>query len=258
MFDTDQRRWQAVQARSKHADLAFVYAVTTTKIFCRPTCPARLARRANVKFYDTPVQASLAGFRPCKRCKPDRNQVDGSTITQPQKEIVKKACEYIATTKGNTTLKDMAQNVNISSRYLHGIFKDIIGSTPAVYAAKIRSQNSSEAPSRDPTHALLVDYTSTTPPIDNACLQGDTDFAFGELNMNHYASVAAYEAVEEQLKRFDQEGNFLGWLPDEVVSVDMECSPDEFFDFSAYDNFLGADDFPNSTPGWMSPGLPSI
>ncbi|KAL6246945.1 hypothetical protein RBB50_006252 [Rhinocladiella similis] len=249
MSDIDNRRWLAVQSRSKHADLAFVYAVITTKIFCRPTCPARLARRANVKFYDTPGQAALAGFRPCKRCKPERNQVEGSTITQPQREIVKKACAYIATTRGNTTLKDVAQNVNISSRYLHGIFKDIIGSTPAVYTAKIRSQSNSENTSPVPSHSLPTDDNSITPPVDSAYLPDDTGFEFVEMNMNHYASVAAYEAVEEQLKLYEQEENVLGWFPDEAISIVSEFPTNEFFDFSAYDHFLGPDAFDNSTFG---------
>lgn len=145
-------------------------------------------------------------------------------------------------TKGNTTLKEVAQNVNISSRYLHGIFKDIIGSTPAVYTLKIRSQSNSELASPSSGHDLQVhDNSVTTSPVGGGCLPDDGDFAFMELNMKHYASVAAYEAVEEQLKLFDQEENILGWPQDEAMSTGLECSTDEFFDFSAYDSFSDPD-----------------
>ncbi|KAF2222242.1 metal binding domain of Ada-domain-containing protein [Elsinoe ampelina] len=67
----DTERWAAVVGRDKTFDGAFVYCVKSTNIYCRPTCAARLARRANVHFCDTAQEAEVAGFRPCKRCKPE-------------------------------------------------------------------------------------------------------------------------------------------------------------------------------------------
>nr|CEG05666.1 unnamed protein product [Fusarium clavum] len=70
-FDDDTSRWDAVTSRNTNADGLFVYAVRTTKIFCRPICKARLPRRANVSFFANGHEAQQAGFRACKRCKPE-------------------------------------------------------------------------------------------------------------------------------------------------------------------------------------------
>ncbi|MDB5455611.1 MAG: transcriptional regulator, partial [Caulobacter sp.] len=69
-FPTDDARWAAAQSRDRAADGAFVFAVRTTGVYCRPSCAGRPLRR-NVAFYDTPEAAQAAGFRPCLRCKPD-------------------------------------------------------------------------------------------------------------------------------------------------------------------------------------------
>ena len=64
-------RWAALSARDAQADGSFVYSVRTTGVYCRPSCGARAARPENVAFHDTPADAQRAGFRPCRRCKPD-------------------------------------------------------------------------------------------------------------------------------------------------------------------------------------------
>ncbi|HHU7901799.1 TPA: Ada metal-binding domain-containing protein, partial [Escherichia coli] len=69
---TDDQRWQSVLARDPNADGEFVFAVRTTGIFCRPSCRARHALRENVSFYANASEALTAGFRPCKRCQPDK------------------------------------------------------------------------------------------------------------------------------------------------------------------------------------------
>jgi AraC family transcriptional regulator, regulatory protein of adaptative response / methylated-DNA-[protein]-cysteine methyltransferase len=70
-FPGDERRWQAVQRRDRAADGRFWYSVRTTGVYCRPSCASRLARRENVRFHVTRGEAERAGFRPCKRCRPD-------------------------------------------------------------------------------------------------------------------------------------------------------------------------------------------
>ena len=65
-------RWASVVARSAEADGSFFYSVRTTRVYCRPSCAARLARPENVRFHATREDAERAGFRPCKRCKPDQ------------------------------------------------------------------------------------------------------------------------------------------------------------------------------------------
>src|SRR5450759_194179 len=89
-YRTDQERWHAVIHREKNAADAFVYSVKTTGVYCRPSCPARLARRENVLFHRTPKDAERAGFRACKRCKPN----DPSAHSE-QAAKVAKACKLI-------------------------------------------------------------------------------------------------------------------------------------------------------------------
>jgi AraC family transcriptional regulator, regulatory protein of adaptative response / methylated-DNA-[protein]-cysteine methyltransferase len=70
-FASDDARWNAVRRRDPAALGAFVCSVRTTGVYCRPSCPARLPRRENVRFHATGAEAEQAGFRPCKRCRPN-------------------------------------------------------------------------------------------------------------------------------------------------------------------------------------------
>ena len=74
--------WDAMRRRDLRASHDFVCAVLTTGIFCRSGCPARMPRRENVRFYRTADEAAAAGFRPCKRCRPDGGDPLGATITR--------------------------------------------------------------------------------------------------------------------------------------------------------------------------------
>src|SRR5262249_56194317 len=71
-FATDDERWQAVQRRNRAADDGFYYSVETTGIYCRPSCASRRAKREHVRFHVSPAAAERAGFRPCKRCRPNQ------------------------------------------------------------------------------------------------------------------------------------------------------------------------------------------
>ncbi|KAI9040241.1 putative DNA repair and transcription factor Ada [Aspergillus affinis] len=130
-------RWQAVVNRDAHAT-SFVYAVLTTKIYCRPSCPARLARRANVRFYDTPSDAEQAGFRPCKRCTPQTLRA-----VNPQIQLIRRACETIEAQVrdgSKPTLRKLADEANLTPSYFHRLFKKIKGVTPGQYAAVVLSR----------------------------------------------------------------------------------------------------------------------
>src|SRR2546430_2070843 len=87
---TEQERWQAVIHKEKTAADAFVYSVKTTGVYCRPSCPARLARRENVAFHPTPKDAERAGFRACRRCKPN-----APSAHREHAAMVAKACKLI-------------------------------------------------------------------------------------------------------------------------------------------------------------------
>lgn len=141
-FSTPSARWAALTTRNRLADAHFVYAVKTTKIYCRPSCAARLARRANVEFYSTPAAATKAGFRACKRCKPDLEPQD-----DPQDVAVAKACTIIRAVlsstdhaNGNIGLNELAERVDLTPSYLHKTFKAKMGMTPKAYAEQLRNQ----------------------------------------------------------------------------------------------------------------------
>ncbi len=123
--DTD--RWQAVLNRDARYDGAFVTAVQTTHIYCRPSCPARHPRREHVTFYQNPLEAEKAGFRPCKRCSPNTQAFEA--------EIVERLCAYISAHAGERlTLADMGAVVSLSPQHLQRVFKRAMGISPRQYA----------------------------------------------------------------------------------------------------------------------------
>jgi AraC family transcriptional regulator, regulatory protein of adaptative response / methylated-DNA-[protein]-cysteine methyltransferase len=134
-FDDDESRWKAVVQKDRAADGVFFYSVTTTGVYCRPCCPARLARRENVSFHETVGQARRAGFRPCKRCRPDDVSLD-----KRQSEIVTRACRLIETGEEIPNLADLAAALDVSQYHFHRMFKAVTGLTPKAYAAGHRAQ----------------------------------------------------------------------------------------------------------------------
>ncbi len=132
-YSTDQQRWLAMQRRAPQADGQFVYAVATTGVFCRPTCPSKLARRENVSFYDSAKAACQAGFRPCKRCRPG-----GISPTQRQAEVVINACRAMVDADSTPTLTVLAKSAGLSPHHFLRVFKQVVGVTPREYAAARR------------------------------------------------------------------------------------------------------------------------
>jgi AraC family transcriptional regulator of adaptative response/methylated-DNA-[protein]-cysteine methyltransferase len=120
------QKWSMVLARDAKADGRFVYAVKSTGIFCRPTCPSRRPRRENVEFFDLPNQAQQAGYRACLRCTPlERN-------AQTQK--VEAACRYIDENLDITlSLTAISRHVAISPFHFQRMFKRILGISPREY-----------------------------------------------------------------------------------------------------------------------------
>ena len=134
-YSTDEARWRAVEDRDPLADGAFVYAVVTTGIYCRPVCPARLARRKNVRFFDHCADAENAGFRPCIRCAPE-----ASGLKERRAEAVEKACRLIERAETPPLLDELAEAVGINSYHFHRIFKAQTGVTPGTYADAHRAR----------------------------------------------------------------------------------------------------------------------
>jgi AraC family transcriptional regulator of adaptative response/methylated-DNA-[protein]-cysteine methyltransferase len=128
-------RWAEVVARSTGADGKFYFGVKTTGVYCRPSCPARAARPENVDFYAMREEAERAGFRPCKRCQPDR-----APLVEQYAEMVARACRVIEESETIPALKDIATRVGMSVYHFHRVFKHITGLTPRQYATAQREK----------------------------------------------------------------------------------------------------------------------
>ena len=128
-FDGEDRKWKAIVDRNPVANGAFVYAVKTTKVFCRPTCPSRHPRRVNVLFFPTPGDAKDAGFRPCLRCKPNS---DESSLSSTRAGLIAKACKTIAEDQ-SVSLDELAKRSKLSKFHFHRLFKSTAGVTPQQY-----------------------------------------------------------------------------------------------------------------------------
>jgi AraC family transcriptional regulator, regulatory protein of adaptative response / methylated-DNA-[protein]-cysteine methyltransferase len=126
--------WAAVLTRDARFDGRFVYAVESTRIYCRPTCPSRRPRRANVHFFAVPEQAESAGYRACRRCRPRQGE------TSRQAEAVRRASAFLeAHLEDNPTLNDLAREVGLSPHHLQRTFKAATGLSPKQYAARLRA-----------------------------------------------------------------------------------------------------------------------
>jgi len=126
--------WDAVAARDRAMDGVFFYAVTSTGIYCRPSCPSKRPRRENVVFFGAREAAERAGFRPCKRCKPD-----SADQRDPNAKLIENVCRYIDTHPDEpVTLDALGRALGISPFYLQRTFKALTGITPRVYAESRR------------------------------------------------------------------------------------------------------------------------
>lgn len=135
----DEERWAAVLAKDARRDGEFVFAVKTTGIYCRPSCPARPALRQNVEFFDTPALALSAGYRACKRCKPE-----GDSPSQQRQALVLQACHVIeravAQADPAPLLEELAAQVGMSPHHFHRLYKAATGLTPRQYHKAVQDQ----------------------------------------------------------------------------------------------------------------------
>jgi len=131
----DDPRWRAVVSRDPQASAAFLYAVTTTGVYCRPSCGARTPRPEHVEFFQTTVEAERAGYRPCKRCKPE-----GPPLAELQAANVAAMCRTLEHAEHPIALADLARGVGLSAFHAHRLFKAATGTTPRAYAQACRAQ----------------------------------------------------------------------------------------------------------------------
>ncbi len=132
MLDTEHY-WGAVLARDTHHDGSFVYAVRTTGIFCRPSCPSRRPQRDNVQFFTQISDATQAGFRPCLRCRP--------TEVDTQVALIKQVCRVLdQADDAIPTLGELGTRFAISPAHLQRVFTRIVGVSPREYAQARRAE----------------------------------------------------------------------------------------------------------------------
>jgi AraC family transcriptional regulator of adaptative response/methylated-DNA-[protein]-cysteine methyltransferase len=132
--DNEPRRentyWRAVLARDARWDGQFVFAVRSTGVYCRPSCPARRPRRNQVVFFSLPEAAESAKFRPCRRCRPREAPAGNPTV-----ELVRRVCRTIETSLEEPhSLAALSAHIGVSPGHLQRTFKRLLGITPRQYA----------------------------------------------------------------------------------------------------------------------------
>lgn len=136
-LERDERAaWSnAVATRDAGFDGRFVYAVRTTGIFCRPSCPARRPRAENTSFYATPEAALAAGYRPCRRCRPM-----AEPSARGHADVIAAACRRLEDALTTPDLATLAGEAGFSPYHFHRLFKAATGLTPRAYAAAVRAR----------------------------------------------------------------------------------------------------------------------
>lgn len=131
----DDPRWARIIARDKSADGHLWYSVSTTGVYCRPSCPSRVPNPRNVQIHDSLESARATGFRPCKRCNPD-----GTSVEARNAELVSRACRMIEESEEEPSLEELAEETGRSPGWFHRMFKAATGLTPRGYAAGHRAE----------------------------------------------------------------------------------------------------------------------
>jgi len=133
-MDPDAVRWAAVESRDSSRDGDFVYGVTSTGVYCRPSCPSRRPSRSNARFFDTPEAAERQGFRACLRCRPREEHAASAT-----RAGVEAARAYLdANADRAVSLAELAKHSRLSASHLQRSFKRIVGVSPKQYQAAQR------------------------------------------------------------------------------------------------------------------------
>ena len=133
-------RWSAIVGRDKAADGSFFYSVRSTGVYCRPSCAARLANPKNVAYHLSTAAAEAAGFRPCKRCRPNE-----APREQREAAMIAEACRRIEAAETPPQLDELARAAALSPFHFHRVFKAVTGVTPRAYAAAHRAERVREA-----------------------------------------------------------------------------------------------------------------
>jgi AraC family transcriptional regulator, regulatory protein of adaptative response / methylated-DNA-[protein]-cysteine methyltransferase len=131
----DDPRWARIVVRDKTADGHFWYSVSTTGVYCRPSCHSRIANPKNVQLHDSLESARATGFRPCRRCNPDGPSIECENVA-----LVAKVCRIIEESEAEPSLQELADAIGRSPSYFHRLFKAATGLTPKEYSAAHRAK----------------------------------------------------------------------------------------------------------------------
>jgi AraC family transcriptional regulator of adaptative response/methylated-DNA-[protein]-cysteine methyltransferase len=146
VFGNESQQWAAVTRRDPRADGQFFYSVSTTGVYCRPSCPSRPARREHVRFHATIADAEQAGFRACKRCRPNE-----PARAEQHAAAVARACRLIEQSDEIPGLDALAAAAAMSRFHFHRVFTSVTGVTPRAYAAAHRARRVRDELTRQPS-----------------------------------------------------------------------------------------------------------
>lgn len=219
-FETAEARWQAVANRQPEADGRFFYAVVTTGVFCRPSCPSRLPLRQNVRFFGDVATAEAEGFRPCKRCQPDQPHAT------PHHEAILHACrqleEAVAEGQPLPTLDQLAAEAGLSPFHFQRLFKKVVGISPKQYGQQKRQAR---------VQAALHQQPTVTDAVQEAGFGSGSRFyeqATAVLGMKPttYQNGAADQTMQLAVAQFS-----LGWVvvaatPQGICAIELGDDPD--------------------------------
>jgi AraC family transcriptional regulator of adaptative response/methylated-DNA-[protein]-cysteine methyltransferase len=152
---TDEERWQAVLAKDRRYDGAFVTGVHSTGIYCRPSCPARAPLRKNVRFYPSPKDAEQAGLRPCKRCSPDHQSAEEACVLAAIAAIRR---------NGAMTLEALADLTGYTPTHFQRLFTRSVGLSPAAFARALREERVRDALSSGENVARSLEFAGYSGP----------------------------------------------------------------------------------------------
>jgi methylphosphotriester-DNA--protein-cysteine methyltransferase len=245
LFSTPSLRHQALLTRNPASSNAFIYSVLSTRIYCRPTCPSRLARRANIVFHDSAADAERDGFRACLRCRPDVPEQQDS-----QRKAIGKAMALIRDEVGGEkkwAVKGLAKEVGLTESHFCRVFKKVMGCTIGEYRANVLAERNGY-----PSTSSVGDFT---PSNEIGGMQGDDvsarqDFErcypSNEANGNDLGSESlafsgaldSYLAMNGNAMDFDF-SDFSTLTPDLISDVTSPESFDDglqFLDFSSHNS----------------------
>lgn len=215
-FATDAQKWDALVQRDRNAADAFVYAVQTTGIYCRPACPSRLPKQPHVVFFQTCAAAVEAGFRPCKRCRPD-----AIAPQVQQAALITRLCKLMEASD-TLSLDELAIARGLSPYYLQRLFKATVGVTPKAYAIAQRAQRVRDS---------LQQGDSVTQAIYDAGFETSSRFYAGATEILGM-TPSQYKAGANNLTiQFAVEPSFLGWVlvaatERGICAIDLGDDPD--------------------------------